>query len=293
VNDSAAEHDEANNLSAGHLWDVLPMPPAPWITSVDTSDGFRQYTVSTTITIVVQEQNGTMGLQGTVSIYSSALAVPVTGTLLDTGGGYYEYDWLTSGLPLASDYWVEATLTDQWSRSDTSSIVSPAIELVANPGDSDSDGLLDADEITQGTDPNDPDSDNDGLFDGQEVYDTLTNPNNPDTDGDGWPDGVEVSFGTDPNDPFDFPGSFFLPPGCSGAGAGPGGPGGAALALLAVATAVLIAGRAARKLRRKTAAAAAGAGRRRSPDRKTRRSGCRRARRPPRIPGRAFVLSAG
>ncbi len=88
-------------------------------------------------------------------------------------------------------------------------------------GDNDGDGLSNAQEATEGTDPENPDTDNDGLNDGQEVNqfgtnprqqdtdgDTLsdgdevnehgTSPTNPDTDGDGVPDGVEVNNGTNP-----------------------------------------------------------------------------------------------
>jgi serine/threonine protein kinase len=91
-------------------------------------------------------------------------------------------------------------------------------------GDDDADGLSNNQELSEGTDPNNPDTDGDGLNDGQEVNqhgtnpkqqdsdgDTLidgaevndhgTSPTNPDTDGDGVPDGVEVSSGTDPKLP--------------------------------------------------------------------------------------------
>ena len=53
--------------------------------------------------------------------------------------------------------------------------------------DDDNDGVLDTDEIANGTDPLDPDSDDDGLSDGEENS-LGTDPNNPDTDGDGIPD---------------------------------------------------------------------------------------------------------
>lgn len=95
--------------------------------------------------------------------------------------------------------------------------------------DSDNDGLTDGAEVnTHGTNPLDSDSDNDGLSDSAEVNIHGTNPNASDTDGDSLSDfdeinvhgtnpaladsdgdfihdNTEIDFGTDPNDPFDFP----------------------------------------------------------------------------------------
>lgn len=86
-------------------------------------------------------------------------------------------------------------------------------------GDTDGDGVEDAQEILNGTDPNDPDSDDDGWNDGEEqpggcpdpndadsdddgLPDPLDpNPCNPDSDGDGVPDGQEEGGGTDPENP--------------------------------------------------------------------------------------------
>ncbi|MEO5915380.1 MAG: hypothetical protein ABIS50_14195 [Luteolibacter sp.] len=79
--------------------------------------------------------------------------------------------------------------------------------------DFDSDGLINADELSLGTLPNDNDSDNDGLLDGPEVLGTSnafdgsgTNPLDADSDDDGVSDGDEngalnTGFGNAPSDP--------------------------------------------------------------------------------------------
>jgi hypothetical protein len=66
--------------------------------------------------------------------------------------------------------------------------------------DSDDDGLLDADEITLGTNPAAADSDGDGLSDAVEES-WGTNPNSPDTDNDHLDDHYEITHFTDPLDP--------------------------------------------------------------------------------------------
>ena len=68
--------------------------------------------------------------------------------------------------------------------------------------DSDGDGLSDANETLQGSDPFLADTDGDGLNDLQE-FEAVTNPNLADSDGDGSSDLDEVTAGTNPNDPND------------------------------------------------------------------------------------------
>ncbi len=65
-------------------------------------------------------------------------------------------------------------------------------------GDSDGDGIADAQEAMLGTDPGRYDSDKDGIGDGEEVNFLHTNPLRADTDGDGASDFVELLAGTDP-----------------------------------------------------------------------------------------------
>jgi outer membrane protein OmpA-like peptidoglycan-associated protein len=66
--------------------------------------------------------------------------------------------------------------------------------------DDDSDGLTNTQELTMGTDPEDPDTDTDGLKDGEEMRRYKTDPLNTDSDGDGLTDGDEVfKYRTDPS----------------------------------------------------------------------------------------------
>ena len=64
-------------------------------------------------------------------------------------------------------------------------------------GDDDGDGLLNSDELLEGTDLFSKDTDNDGLEDADEIK-RGTNPLEPDTDGDGIYDGAEILLGLNP-----------------------------------------------------------------------------------------------
>lgn len=88
--------------------------------------------------------------------------------------------------------------------------VDGAVAVVPGPhappssADADGDGLDDADETTDGTDPTQSDSDGDGQMDGIEVAYSGTDPLDPssiavDSDGDALPDDLELSTNLDPN----------------------------------------------------------------------------------------------
>jgi hypothetical protein len=81
-------------------------------------------------------------------------------------------------------------------------------DSIPKSNDLDKDGISNKEETdTYHTDPQRPDTDFDGLTDAQEVFKYFTNPTMVDTDGDSYWDGEEVRAGTDPQDPFSFPGS--------------------------------------------------------------------------------------
>ncbi len=73
--------------------------------------------------------------------------------------------------------------------------------VLAGCGDSDGDGLSNADEKTWGSDPNVVDSDGDGIDDGTEVFTYGTHPAFADSDSDGATDLEEIEAGVDPLDP--------------------------------------------------------------------------------------------
>jgi hypothetical protein len=69
---------------------------------------------------------------------------------------------------------------------------------VSAGGDTDGDGLSDAQEAELGTNATASDTDGDGLKDGPEVNEHQTDPLERDTDGDGFEDGEELTLGSDP-----------------------------------------------------------------------------------------------
>jgi len=107
--------------------------------------------------------------------------------------------WDLSGLTFTSAY------ETVWVVADESNTVVEATEdnnaglmLVMTTLDTDSDGLLDGEELQYGTRIDLPDTDGDGLTDADEIRIHGTGPTIFDTDGDGSGDGHEIAAGTDP-----------------------------------------------------------------------------------------------
>ena len=177
---------------------------------------------------------------------SSTYALGVDSTQLNVGA--LEVSAAIGALgELDADTGVGALFAESWSEVMSVLDMAEGFQgmLIAMTGaggrrqDSDQDGIGDATELQNGTDPNDPDSDGDGMSDGEErrnqtnpndgdtdgdgLYDGFedtagSDPNDPDTDDDGWSDLEEDTFGSDPNDKNDTPSNFAPVPGCGGWG---------------------------------------------------------------------------
>ncbi len=97
-----------------------------------------------------------------------------------------------------------ATVQTATAIADAQETATSAASTAESQGDTDGDGLSNAQEGVIGTDPLNPDTDADQLSDGQEVLIYGTNPLNADTDMDGFGDGQEVLvLGSDPLNPND------------------------------------------------------------------------------------------
>ncbi|TPV95368.1 MAG: hypothetical protein B7733_10200 [Myxococcales bacterium FL481] len=103
---------------------------------------------------------------------------------------------LQRGIALAVAFGIASVPACHDPDRDRDAVASPATD---DGQDSDGDGLHDAAEAAQGSDPDDPDSDDDGLNDLEE-WEWGTDPTEVDSDGDGYWDAWEVAEDTDPGD---------------------------------------------------------------------------------------------
>ena len=114
-------------------------------------------------------------------------------SVVSTQGQHSILDYTANGsirldLPAASD-------SDEDGLSALQELREHATDPLSN--DSDSDGVIDGQEIHLGINPNASDSDSDGLDDGAELA-ANADPNNSDSDGDNMADGDEVDVGRNP-----------------------------------------------------------------------------------------------
>lgn len=149
--------------------------------------------------IVVDPATGAAGLN------LGSIASAVNGQLFGIGRYALVEALIDRGGPTDTDIWALDTQTAAslapLAQSVGGNDFDPTLDREGGI-DSDGDGLTDAQEISLGTNPNNPDTDGDGLSDGAEVNVHASNPLSTDTDGDGLLDGDEVNLhGTDPASP--------------------------------------------------------------------------------------------
>ncbi len=144
---------------------------------------------SSTGTVTVSNSNIEGGFPGSINSYDSVE------TYIDSVNGIYRLRSGTAAINAGIQTLLYADF-DKNPRPDGVSVDVGAFEYLAN--DSDGDGLTNANETIQGTNPDNPDSDSDGLSDYEEVNTYLTLPNLADTDGDEVKDGDESAIGMDP-----------------------------------------------------------------------------------------------
>lgn len=177
-----------------------------------------------------QNQNGELISKGIIPIWLPPILIMLCCILIAAGGFIYKAQVNAQNTAIAfliaqtatSQAQLEQIVQKTQAALDAAGVTATALAGTAiAQGDDDSDGLSNLQEISLGTDPNNPDTDGDGLNDGNEVNifgtlpknrdtdgDTLldgqeanelnTSPTNADSDGDALNDGVEVTLGSNP-----------------------------------------------------------------------------------------------
>ncbi len=143
---------------------------------------------------------------------TSGLAASIPGRLTDLGGGNFTLVLADNGDGMATGTSLfDPTDSDGDSMGDNWETFYFGDLSRDGTLDLDSDGLIDADEWTERTDPSGSDTDGDGLTDGQEIA-ANTDPRDTDSDDDSYSDSEELIAGTNPNDPGSNPGTIPQPP---------------------------------------------------------------------------------
>ncbi|MDQ3264786.1 MAG: Ig-like domain-containing protein, partial [Myxococcota bacterium] len=183
---------ELNDLAEGpHLLSVFATDEAG---NSDLSPATHAWTVDTVApdtTLDAQPANPTASRTGTFA-FSSSEPSSTFQCQLDGAGAFASCPSPSSFTNLPSGpHTFQVRAVDAAGNVDPT----PASYAWTVNGDRDGDGLLDLDEATHGTDPDDPDTDNDGLSDGLEVQSGRTSPLDDDSDDDGLLDGTEDANG--------------------------------------------------------------------------------------------------
>ena len=189
---------KTNYISPDLRLRFYPLPSSSWMPYITAGVGLVMYD---------NKSFDTLHMSPDAKLNSSALAIPV-----GAGLTYFMKDdnnnptnWvfdlgIYSHLSTTDDF---NPVRDPVNDAYWDARLSVMYKVYTFEKDSDGDGLSDIDEVTYGSDPNNPDSDGDGLLDGEEVHTYKTNPMKADTDDGGVNDGIEVRLGGNPLDPDD------------------------------------------------------------------------------------------
>lgn len=181
-------HLELNDLAEGpHLLSVFATDEAGNADPTPATHAWTVDTVAPDTTLEAQPANPSASRTGTFA-FSSSEPSSTFQCQLDGAGAFASCPSPSTFTNLPSGpHSFQVRAVDAAGNVDPT----PAFYAWTVNGDRDGDGLLDLDEATHGTDPDDADTDDDGLSDGLEVESGRTSPLDDDSDDDGLGDGTE------------------------------------------------------------------------------------------------------
>jgi len=192
-----ADRDETNNEL---VQEVLGVDFS--MDALGVSDGFEDSVILSATVQNTGSLSYTNGVGVSFCVNSPSGAVIGVDTVYPaTSGSEYDasVEWDLSAETFTSAFQVVCAVVDPASAipelDETDNV---GLMLVMTTLDTDSDGLLDGEELQYGTRIDLPDTDGDGLTDADEIRIHGTGPTIFDTDGDGSGDGHEIAAGTDP-----------------------------------------------------------------------------------------------
>jgi len=170
--------------------------------ALGVSDGFEDSVILSATVQNTGSLSYTNGVGVSFCVNSPSGAVIGVDTVYPaTSGSEYDasVEWDLSAETFTSAFQVVCAVVDPASAiPELDETDNAGLMLVMTTLDTDSDGLLDGEELQYGTRIDLPDTDGDGLTDADEIRIHGTGPTIFDTDGDGSGDGHEIAAGTDP-----------------------------------------------------------------------------------------------